>query len=100
MGPADLPAVVSDRTFRGADGTETYSEYYAPDGSLRGKAGTETYSGSWAVVGEQLCFTYAQAGDAGTECYAVFKDGDVLTWVDQDGKLVEATYVEGNPDQL
>ena len=100
VGPADLSAIVSDRTFRGADGTETYAEYYAPDGSLRGKSGAEVYSGSWAVVGEQLCFTYTQPGDTDTECYAVFKDGDVLTWVDKDGKLVEATYVEGNPDQL
>ncbi len=100
VGPADLPAIVSDRTFRGADGTETYSEYYAPDGSVRGKSGTEVYSGSWAVVGEQLCFTYAQTGESATECYTVFRDGDVLTWVDENGELVETTYVEGNPDQL
>ena len=99
MAPADLPGVVSNRTFRGVDGQSQYSEYYAPDGTLRGKSGTETYSGSWKVVGEQLCFNYP--GNANeTDCYAVFKNGDVITWVDANGELVEATYVEGNPDGL
>jgi hypothetical protein len=30
----------------------------------------------------------------------VFKDGDVLTWLTTDGQIVEATFVEGNPDNL
>lgn len=100
---ADLPAIVSDRTFSGDDEGKSYSEYYAPDGTLRGKSGTETYSGSWKVVGEQLCFTYPNKGDktdSETDCYAVFKNGDAISWVDEDGKLVEATFAEGNPNGL
>lgn len=102
VAPADLPAIVSDRTFRGADEGEAYTEYYAPDGSLRGKSATRTYTGNWKVVGEQLCFTYTYPDDPDTEtdCYAVFTNGDVVTWVDGDGQLVEAEMVEGNADGL
>lgn len=100
VGPADLPAIVSNRTFRGVTEGESYTEFYAPDGSLRGKSGAETYTGNWAVVGEQLCFNYVYTGDTDTECYAVFKNGDVITWVDDDGQIVEADYVEGNADGL
>jgi hypothetical protein len=97
---ADLPAIVSDRTFRGEDEGESYSEYYAADGTLRGTSGGQAYSGSWNVVGEELCFSYPDEGSSATECYAVFKNGDALTWVRSDGRLVEAIFVEGNPDGL
>jgi uncharacterized protein YceK len=101
VGAADLPGTVSNRTFRGKDDAgQPYSEYYGADGTLRGTSGGEAYSGSWEVVGEQLCFTYPDGGTSETECYAVFKDGDVLTWLTTDGQIVEATFVEGNPDNL
>lgn len=101
VGAAELPAIVSDRTFRGKDDAgESYSEYYAADGTLRGSSGGEAYSGSWKVVGEQLCFTYPDGGTSETECYAVFKNGDAVTWLTSDGRIVEATYAEGNPDNL
>lgn len=110
VGAADLPAIVSDRTYRGSDDGEPYSEYYAADGTLRGTSGGEAYAGSWEVVGEQLCFTYPETssgdgvvpseGAGTTECYTVFKNGDALTWVTPDGQIVEATYVDGNPDNL
>lgn len=71
VGAAELPGIVANRTFRGKDDAgEAYSEYYATDGTSE------------------------------TECYAVFKDGDVLTWATSDGEVVEATYAEGNPDNL
>ena len=91
---------MSDRTFRGEDEGEPYSEYYAADGTLRGTSGGQPYSGSWNVVGEELCFSYPDDGASDTECYAVFRNGDALTWVRSDGRIVEATYVEGNPDNL
>ena len=98
---ADLPAIVSDRTFRGDDGGAPDAEYYAPDGSLRGKSAGEAYAGSWKVVGEQLCFTYPGEGTSSeTQCYTVYKDGDAVTWVGSDGKVVAATFVQGNPDNL
>ncbi len=98
VAPADLPAVVNDRTYRGDYEGKPYAEYYAPDGSLRGKTGDEAYTGSWKVVGEQLCFTYP--ADDQTDCYDVFKNGEAFTWVGPAGKVVETTFVEGNPDQL
>ena len=93
-----LTAVVTDRTFRGDYQGKPYAEYYAPDGSMRGKLADEAYTGSWQVVGEQLCFTYPK--DDQTDCYDVFKNGEAFTWVGPDGKVVETTFVEGNPDQL
>jgi outer membrane murein-binding lipoprotein Lpp len=94
----DLPGVVNDRTFRGEYEGKPYAEYYAPDGSMRGKLADEAYTGSWQVVGEQLCFTYPKEDQ--TDCYDVFKNGEAFTWVGPDGKVVETTFVEGNPDQL
>jgi len=94
----DLTAVVTDRTYRGDYQGKPYVEYYAPDGSMRGKLADEAYTGSWKVVGEQLCFTYPK--DNQTDCYDVFKNGEAFTWVGADGKVVETTFVEGNPDQL
>lgn len=101
VAPADLPAIVANRTYRGDYEGKPYAEYYAADGSLRGKTGDEAYPGSWKVVGEQLCFTYPKEGAASeTECYTVFKNGDAITWVGADGKIVDTNYVEGNPDKL
>lgn len=101
VAPADLPAVVADRTYRGESDGKSYAEYYAPDGTLRGKSGGEAYAGSWKVVGEQLCFTYPkEGGPAEVDCYDVFKNGDAIAWVDSAGKTVESVFVEGNPDKL
>ena len=101
VAPADLPAVVANRTYRGMSDGQPYAEYYAADGSVRGKTGGEPYTGSWKVVGEQLCFTYPKPGKADeVDCYSVYKNGDAMTWTDSDGALVETTYVEGNPDNL
>ena len=101
VAPADLPAVVANRTYRGVADGKPYAEYYATDGSVRGKTDGEPYSGSWKVVGEQLCFTYPQPGkEDEVDCYSVFKAGDTLTWIDSDGAVAETTFVEGNPDNL
>lgn len=101
IAPADLPAVVANRTYRGEFDGEPYAEYYAADGTLRGKQGTETYTGSWKVVGEQLCFSYPKpAADAEVDCYDVLQNGDAVTWVDSDGAVVATVFVEGNPDNL
>ena len=92
--------MVANRTYRGSSDGKPYTEYYAADGSLRGISGGEAYSGSWKVVEDKLCFTYPTADASEIECYAVFKNGDSLTWIDSNGRVVEATYVEGNPDGL
>lgn len=99
--PADLPAVVADRTYRGDFDGQSFAEYYLPDGTLHGQAGDRTYIGSWEVVGEQLCFTYPREGaDSEVDCYSVFKDGDTLSWMGDDGTVLQPAYVEGNPDNL
>lgn len=97
---ADLPAIAANRTYRGSSDGKPYAEYYAADGSLRGMSDGEAYSGSWKVVEDKLCFTYPTADASEVECYAVFKNGDSQTWIDSNGRVVETTYVEGNPDGL
>lgn len=101
VAPADLPAIIANRTYRGVTDGKPYAEYYTTDGSVRGKTDGESYTGSWKVVGEQLCFTYPQPGkEDEVDCYSVFKNGDTSTWIGSDGAAVETTYVEGNPDGL
>jgi len=101
VAPADLPAIVADRTYRGVSDGQPYAEYYTADGSVRGKTGGEPYTGSWQVVGEEVCFTYPKPGNEDeVDCYSVLKNGDALTWIGSDGGVVETTYVEGNPDNL
>lgn len=46
------------------------------------------------------CASPILAGTSGTECYAVFNDGDVLTRVTSDGEVVGARYAEGDPGNL
>lgn len=100
--PSELSAVVSDRTFTGSYEGVTYNEYYAADGTLRGEEAGETYSGTWAVVGDELCFTYPDeaGGEAQVDCYAVYRDGDEIAWVDREGNVTAATWEEGNPQGL
>ena len=100
--PSQLSAVVSDRTFTGSNDDVPYTEYYAADGTLRGEEGGETYSGTWAVVGDELCFTYPDeaGGETQVDCYAVYRDGDEIAWVDREGNVTVATWEEGNPKDL
>lgn len=101
LSPADLPAVVADRTYRGDFDGQSFAEYYLPDGTLHGRAGDQTYTGSWEVLGEQLCLTYPAEGmDSEVSCYSVFRDGDTLSWLGDDGTVLQPAYVEGNPDNL
>lgn len=50
------------------------------------------------------CASPILAGTSGTECYAVFNDGDVLTRVTSDGEVVGEVvgerYAEGDPGNL
>lgn len=98
----DLAAVVSDRTFTGTFDGVPYAEYYAPNGTLRGEEDGEAYTGTWAVVGDELCFTYPDAagGPAEVDCYEAYRDGEEITWVDREGNVTAATWEEGNPRGL
>lgn len=94
----DLAPFVSDRTFTGTYEGEPYVEYYAADGSLRGESGGESYTGSWAVEGDELCFTYVDSADGADEvdCYSVYRDGEDYLWMDANGDVSTATFEEGN----
>ena len=96
---ADLPELVSDRTFSGSFAGEPYDEYYAADGTLRGTSAGESYTGSWEVVGDELCFTYPDTagGEAEVDCYTAYRDGNKIVWMDSEGNVLTTTYQAGNP---
>src|SRR5437868_2035378 len=43
----------------GKEDGETLVEYYAPDGTAKSMRGNEISTGHWALVGETICFRYA-----------------------------------------
>lgn len=97
---ADLPVVVVDRTYRSeVDGLPDF-EYYGRDGTVRGKNGDYRYGGTWAVVDDQLCFTYPDSGSTEPMCFSVTKNGDSITWTGPDGNTFEVSSVEGNTEGL
>ncbi len=97
---ADLPVIVADRTFTTeVDGQQAF-EYYGRNGTLRGKNGDYRYRGTWAVVGDRLCFTYPDGGSTEPTCYSVTKNGDVITWTGTDGNSFEVNSAAGNTQGL
>ncbi len=97
---ADLPVIVADRTFTTEVDGQPAFEYYGRNGTFRGKNGDYRYRGTWAVIGDQLCFTYPDSGSTEPTCYSVTKEGDVITWTDNDGNSLEVKSVEGNTEGL
>jgi hypothetical protein len=81
----------------GKDEDEDVVEYYAPDGSVKSRTGNETSTGTWALVGEIICFKYP--GEE-TDCYKVDVDGDKATFTDKDGEGTTYDILKGNPKGL
>jgi hypothetical protein len=97
---ADLPVIVTNRTYTTqVDGLPDV-EFYNRDGTLRGKNGDYFYRGTWAVVGDKLCFTYPDSGSTEPMCFSVTKNGDVITWTGADGNSFVVNSVEGNTEGL
>lgn len=110
VAPAELVALISDRTFSGIYEGEEYQEYYQSDGTIRGTEAGEKYTGTWALRGDQLCFYYpdssaeptesGSASPAGEEsCYTAAIDGSTVYWFGG-GEPSKTTFVEGNPSNL
>jgi len=82
----------------GKDGDETLVEYYAPDGTAKSMTGNEISTGKWALVGETVCFKYADSDD--TECYKVEVTGNFVTYTDENGAGSRYEILKGNPKGL
>ena len=89
---AEIKAAVSGNTVQGAmTGSDTYTEFYAEDGTIKGK----DYAGKWTIDGDKMCFTY-DTPDA--ECWGASIKGDMITWM-KDGKDDgTGTILKGNPN--
>jgi hypothetical protein len=72
------------------------TEYYAANGTAKSMVGNEITSGTWALVGETVCFKY----DSDTECYRLEVIGDTATFTDSKGKGLRYDIVKGNPKNL
>jgi hypothetical protein len=73
-------------------------EYYAPDGGAKSMLGNEISTGTWMLVGEVICFKYAD--DDKPECYKLEVAGDTATMYDEKGSGTRYQILRGNPKGL
>jgi hypothetical protein len=82
----------------GKEDGETLVEYYAPDGTAKSMLGNEISTGKWALVGETICFQYADQKEM--ECYRLEVMGNTATFTDQKGTGSRYEILKGNPKGL
>jgi len=82
----------------GKEDGETLVEYYAPDGTAKSMLDNEISTGKWALVGETICFQYADEKEM--ECYRLEVAGNTATFTDQKGTGTRYEILKGNPKGL
>ena len=82
----------------GKEDGETLVEYYAADGTAKSMHGNEISTGQWALVGETICFRYADEKEM--ECYRLDVMGNTVTFTDKSGTGSRYEIVKGNPQGL
>src|SRR5262249_16819391 len=82
----------------GKENGETLVEDYAADGTAKSMTGNEISTGTWALVGEAVCFKYTDSDE--TECYKVEVMGNFVTYTDRDGTGTRYEILKGNPKGL
>jgi hypothetical protein len=82
----------------GTEDGKTLTEYYAPDGMAKSMLDNEISTGTWALVGEAICFKYA--GEPKAECYKLEVIGDTATMYDEKGSGTRYQILKGNPKGL
>jgi hypothetical protein len=80
----------------GMEDGKPLTEYYAANGAAKSMVGNEITSGTWALVGETVCFKY----DSDTECYRLEVIDNTATFTDSKGKGLRYDIVKGNPKNL
>ena len=82
----------------GKEDGETLVEHYAADGTAKSMLGNEISTGKWALVGETICFQYADQKEM--ECYKLEVMGTTVTLTDQKGTGTRYEILKGNPQGL
>jgi hypothetical protein len=82
----------------GKENGETLVEYYASDGTAKSMLGNEISTGKWALVGETICFQYADQKEM--ECYRLEVASNTATFTDQKGTGTRYQILKGNPKGL
>jgi len=80
----------------GTEDGKTLTEHYAADGTAKSMLGNEISTGTWMLVGEVICFKYAD--EPQTECYKLEVTGDNAT--DEKGSGTRYQILKGNPKGL
>ena len=97
VGVAAWNALVGN-SITGMEDGEVLVEYYAADGTAKSMLGNELVTGKWALVGEAVCFQYADEKDM--ECYKIEVMGDSATFIDPNGTGTRYDILKGNPKGL
>jgi hypothetical protein len=81
----------------GKEDGETLVEYYAADGTVKSMTGSEISTGSWALVGDTICFKYPEEE---IDCYKLEVVGNMVTMTDSSGEGTRYEILKGNPKSL
>ena len=71
-----------------------YCEHHGPGGQIVGSGPSGYYQGTWAVAGNQICYTYPQLGVVNS-CQNVTFQGQRATFYDSTGKTVSSGNLVG-----
>jgi hypothetical protein len=82
----------------GTEDGKTLTEYYAADGTAKSMLDNEISTGTWMLVGEVICFRYAD--EPKPECYKLEVTGDTATMYDEKGSGTHYKILKGNPKGL
>jgi len=105
-GEAALRALFAGQTFYGhtREGS-AWAEYYRPDGKSAYREGDCVTPGEWRVNENGACFAYPAFESGEIACYRLFRDGDQIDFVPDEGGDSDADFLAesikpGNPEQL
>lgn len=96
VGLAAWNALVGN-SISGKDDGQDVVEFYAADGTAKSMTGNDISSGTWALVGDTVCFKYP---DEDIDCYKVEVSGTAVTFTDQKGAGTRYEILKGNPKGL
>jgi hypothetical protein len=100
---SELRTELADNTVTGvARNGQTFYSWFSPNGALHFQQANLRDTGSWSVNSDgQLCTSLTHVNAGGQSCYAVYRNGNSLTFERTDGAPVGTfTFVPGNPQNL
>jgi hypothetical protein len=105
-GEAALRTLFTEQTFYGhtREGS-AWTEYYRADGKSAYREGDCVTPGEWRVSENGACFAYPTFESGEIACYRLFRDGDQIDFVPDEGGDSDADFLTesikpGNAEQL